>query len=125
MYEAHLRSLLSPLGIYDLEEHSASGAAVCALGTGLDTVSRRLEEIEREMNAIPGVDRACCVFDEKRSRLRGFYVGTVGPEDLHAILRRDLPAFMVPGFLRQVEAMPLNKNGKIDRKALSEMTGGR
>ena len=26
MYEAHLRSLLSPLGIYDLEEHSASGA---------------------------------------------------------------------------------------------------
>ena len=48
MYEAHLRSLLSPLGIYDLEEHSASGAAVCALGTGLDTVSRRLEEIERE-----------------------------------------------------------------------------
>jgi len=84
-----------------------------------------LEEIEREMNAIPGVERACCVFDEKRSRLRGFYVGTVGPEDLHAILRRDLPAFMVPGFLRQVEAMPLNKNGKIDRKALSEMTGGR
>ena len=49
MYEAHLRSLLSPLGIYDLEEHSASGAAVCALGTGLDTVSRRLEEIEREL----------------------------------------------------------------------------
>ena len=48
MYEAHLRSLLSPLGIYDLEEHSASGAAVCSLGTGLDTVSRRLEEIERE-----------------------------------------------------------------------------
>ena len=48
MYEAQLRSLLSPLGIYDLEEHSASGAAVCALGTGLDTVSRRLEEIERE-----------------------------------------------------------------------------
>ena len=85
----------------------------------------RLEEIEREMNAIPGVERACCVFDEKRSRLRGFYVGTVGPEDLHAILKRDLPAFMVPGFLRQVEAMPLNKNGKIDRKALSEMTGGR
>ena len=34
MYEAHLRSLLSPLGIYDLEEHSASGAAVCALEQG-------------------------------------------------------------------------------------------
>ena len=54
MYEAHLRSLLSPLGIYDLEEHSASGAAVCALGTGLDTVSRRLEESERDHSSRAG-----------------------------------------------------------------------
>lgn len=58
MYEAHLRSLLSPLGIYDLEEHSASGAAVCALGTGLDTVSRRLEEIEREALTATAEERA-------------------------------------------------------------------
>ena len=59
MYEAHLRSLLSPLGIYDLEEHSASGAAVCALGTGLDTVSRRLEEIEREALTAPAGGPVC------------------------------------------------------------------
>ena len=84
-----------------------------------------LEEIEREMNAVAGVERACCVFDEKRSRLKGFYVGSIEADALHAILKRDLPAFMVPGFLRQVEAMPLNKNGKIDRKALAETAGGR
>lgn len=84
-----------------------------------------LEEIEREMNAVPGVERACCVFDEKRSRLKGFYVGSIETEELHARLKRDLPAFMVPGFLRRVEAMPLNKNGKIDRKALAEAAGGR
>ncbi len=84
-----------------------------------------LEEIERAMNAVDGVERACCLFDEKRSRLRGFYVGTVAKEDLGAILRRDLPVFMVPGILRQVEMMPLTKNGKIDRKALAEMAGGR
>ena len=84
-----------------------------------------LEEIERAMNAVDGVERACCLFDEKKSRLRGFYVGTIAKEDLGAILRRDLPVFMVPGILRQVEAMPLTKNGKIDRKALAEMAGAR
>ena len=84
-----------------------------------------LEEIEREMNAIAGVDRACCVFDEKRGRLKGFYTGTVDQGELHTIMKQTLPGFMVPGILRQVEAMPLNKNGKIDRKALAAMTGGR
>ena len=29
------------------------------------------------------------------------------------------------GILRRVEAMPLTKNGKIDRKALAEITGGK
>ena len=84
-----------------------------------------LEEIERAMNAIEGVERACCLFDEKKSRLRGFYVGTLVKEELHAAMKRDLPVFMVPGILRQVETMPLTKNGKIDRKALAEITGGR
>ena len=62
MYEAHLRSLLSPLGIYDLEEHSASGAAVCALGTGLDTVSRRREALfARRPAAVTAEDRRAAI----------------------------------------------------------------
>ena len=38
-----------------------------------------------------------------------------------------LPVFMVPGALRQLEQMPLTKNGKIDRKALLDLNskGGR
>lgn len=84
-----------------------------------------LEEIEREMANIPGVERACCVFDEKRSRLKGFYIGTITKEALHATMKGSLPEFMIPGILRQVEQMPLNKNGKIDRKALDAMAGGR
>jgi len=84
-----------------------------------------LEEIEREMAAIEGVERCCCVFDEKRSRLKGFYIGTVDRETLHASMKAKLPDFMIPGILRQVEDMPLNKNGKIDRKLLDAMAGGR
>ena len=71
------------------------------------------------------MERCCCLFDEKRSRLKGFYVGTVEKETLHAAMRRKLPEYMIPGILRQVEAMPLTKNGKIDRKALAELTGGK
>lgn len=84
-----------------------------------------LEEIEREMAAMDGVERCCCLFDEKRSRLKGFYVGTVDKETLYTAMREKLPAFMVPGILRQVDRMPLTKNGKIDRKKLEELAGGR
>ena len=84
-----------------------------------------LEEIEREMAAIDGVERCCCVFDEKKSRLKGFYIGAIEKNDLHAAMKAKLPDFMIPGILRQVEMMPLTKNGKIDRKALDAMAGGR
>ncbi len=84
-----------------------------------------LEEIEREMGQIPGVERCCCTFDEKKARLKGFYIGFLSKEELHAAMKAKLPDFMIPGILRQVEEMPLNKNGKIDRKALDEMAGGR
>ena len=83
-----------------------------------------LEEIEREMAAIDGVERCCCIFDEKRSRLKGFYIGSVEKDVLHAEMKEKLPAFMVPGILRRVEDMPLTKNGKIDRKKLAELVGG-
>ena len=40
---------------------------------------------------------------------------------LHIILYlRFIPKFMIPEVLVNVEAMPLTKNGKIDRKALME-----
>ncbi len=84
-----------------------------------------LEEIEREMLKIDGVSQCCCLFDEKRSRLKGFYVGTIAKEDLHAKMKQDLPGYMVPGILRQLEQMPLNKNGKTDRAKLKELTGGK
>lgn len=82
-----------------------------------------LEEVEREMGRLPGVERCCCVFEEKRSRLKGFYIGSAEPDAVHAAMRETLPVFMIPGFLRRVEELPLTKNGKIDRKALLELGG--
>ncbi len=80
-----------------------------------------LEEVEREMAAMDGVERCCCLFDEKRSRLIGVYVGCAERNALIASMQKKLPAFMIPGMIRQVDSMPLTKNGKIDRKALAEI----
>ncbi|MCD8381606.1 MAG: amino acid adenylation domain-containing protein [Clostridiales bacterium] len=83
-----------------------------------------LEEIERAMDGIPGVERACCVFDSRRGRLLGFYTGSLDKKELHHAMSEGLPRFMVPGVLTRLEALPLTKNGKIDRKALLERSKG-
>ena len=77
------------------------------------------------MAKVSGINRACCVFDGKKSKLYGFYVGNIEKKELHGILGKTLPVFMVPGALRQIDEFPLNKNGKIDRKLLFELYGGR
>ncbi|MDE6155039.1 MAG: AMP-binding protein, partial [Eubacterium sp.] len=84
-----------------------------------------IEEIEKAMEECAEVERACCVFDERKSKLYGFYIGNIDKKELHKQMKETLPVFMVPGALRQVEEMPLTKNGKIDRKLLLETAGGR
>lgn len=79
----------------------------------------------QELSAVDGVEQCCCIFDEKKSRLKGFFVGSIEKDELAASMSRDLPAFMVPGVIRRVDEMPLTKNGKIDRKKLAEIAGGR
>ncbi|MDE6723557.1 MAG: D-alanine--poly(phosphoribitol) ligase, partial [Eubacterium sp.] len=71
--------------------------------------------------AIDGVERCVCIFDEQKSKLKGFYVGTIEKVELLSIMRNTLPVFMIPNMIRQIEEMPLTKNGKVDRKKLNEM----
>ena len=77
-----------------------------------------LEEIEREMSAVDGVEQCCCIFDEKKSRLKGFFVGSIEKDELAASMSRDLPAFMIPHKCVKKDVFELNENGKIDRKKL-------
>lgn len=77
-----------------------------------------LEEIERTLSGVEGVERACCVFDEKKGRLTAYYVGEIEGKDIRHALSATLPVFMLPGAYVKLPEMPLNKNGKIDRKSL-------
>lgn len=80
-----------------------------------------LEEIEKAMLEVSGVLQCRCVFDQKREKLKAFYVGDIDRKDLHKKLKEKLPTFMIPGRITQLEELPMTKNGKIDRQALLSM----
>ena len=77
-----------------------------------------LEEIEKSIMDFDEVERACCIFEEEKSKLYAFYVGSIDKKDLHLKLKEKLPVFMIPSKLIQIDEFPINKNGKIDRKVL-------
>ncbi len=79
-----------------------------------------LEEIEKALMDIPNVVRSCCIFDEEKSKLYGFYIGDIDKKELHSKLKEILPIYMIPTKLIKKEEFPITKNGKIDRKKLKE-----
>ncbi len=77
-----------------------------------------LGEIEAALEKVDDVVRSCCVFDGERKKIVCFYQGNVERRGLSLALGELLPDYMVPNVFRQVEEMPLTKNGKIDRNRL-------
>ncbi|MFM2051975.1 MAG: non-ribosomal peptide synthetase, partial [Pseudomonadota bacterium] len=83
-----------------------------------------LGEIESALNAHAAVSSAVVVLHERDGvkALAGYVVTSapVQPAELKGWLGTRLPDYMVPASITLLEAMPLNPNGKIDRKALPE-----
>lgn len=82
-----------------------------------------LEEIERVMEQIDGLDRGLCMMDEKRNRLVAFYMGNVSPDLIKEQMKSRLPVYMIPHKLIKTDSMPLNKNGKTDREYFRKKLG--
>jgi amino acid adenylation domain-containing protein len=86
-----------------------------------------LGEIEAVLRDQPGVRDAIVVAKQAGGgeyALEAAYTGA--PQDnreLFAALRHRLPAYMVPNSLVAFEDFPLNANGKIDRRVLTEELG--
>ncbi len=79
-----------------------------------------LGEIEAVAQGTDGVERACCAYNDRRKRIVLFYEGGLDEEALRVELAARLPHYMVPGKLLRMEALPLTKNGKVDRTALAQ-----
>ncbi|ADB33169.1 amino acid adenylation domain protein [Kribbella flavida DSM 17836] len=81
-------------------------------------------EIEAALRGCPGLtDARAAVYVDPAGRncLAGFVTGR-NPIEAATVLdhaRRSLPAGLVPSRIIQIEAMPLNQNGKLDRNQLA------
>lgn len=79
-----------------------------------------LGEIEVIVNMHDAVGSACCLFDNVKKKIILYYVGQITPGDMAAYIKGKLPRYMVPNVLKQLDAMPLTPNGKINRALLKQ-----
>lgn len=77
-----------------------------------------LGEIERVAGALDKVDTAVAVYDKQEDMIILVYTGRRKNEEVLAELRNKIPDYMVPERVIKVSQMPVNSNGKIDRKYL-------
>ena len=77
-----------------------------------------LGEIETALCAVEGVERACCLYLHDKGKILCYTCGPAQKAQIVEALHVTLPAYMIPNLFRTIDAMPLNKNGKIDRNAL-------
>jgi amino acid adenylation domain-containing protein len=82
-------------------------------------------EIEAVLRRHPDVDDAAVVGrpqDDGEPVLVGYVVAPTTPqmEDVQALLRDALPAYMIPSKLVRIDSLPLTASGKVDRGALPE-----
>ncbi|WP_253910536.1 non-ribosomal peptide synthetase, partial [Pyxidicoccus fallax] len=79
-------------------------------------------EVEAVLRQGPGVREAVVVVREDVPGDKRLVAYVVGPEvdvrALRAFLQQKLPEYMVPSAVAVLEALPLNANGKVDRKVL-------
>lgn len=80
-----------------------------------------LGEIETAVSSLDGIERGCCLYDSVHSLIVLFYTGTITSAEISSQLRDAVPDYMVPNKIVQLDAMPTNLNGKIDRVALKEL----
>lgn len=80
-----------------------------------------LGEIELLVNNMEFIDVAICYHDPERDLIVLFYQAFKNYDlELLKHLRNHLPKFMLPNKLYQIEKLPINKNGKIDRLKMKE-----
>ncbi|EZP30954.1 non-ribosomal peptide synthase/polyketide synthase [Pseudomonas sp. RIT288] len=116
----------------DLARWLAPGQLDC-IGRNDDQVKIRgfrieLGEIENRLLNCHGIKEAVVLArrdGQDITRLVAYYTahaGRLDSADLHAQLLARLPEYMVPSAWVQLDVLPLNNNGKVDRKALPAPT---
>lgn len=82
-------------------------------------------EIENAIKKCRNVKQGCVRIVEKSGswKIFGYYIAekTILPEEIKEQLSRILPNYMIPNALLQLSEFPMNKNGKLDVRALPDI----
>lgn len=81
-----------------------------------------LDEVECAAMEVGGVKECACLYQLDKEVLWLFYSGEISVRDLMKALRSDLPLYMVPRKIKNIE-IPRLPNGKIDIQSLKAMMG--
>lgn len=82
-----------------------------------------LGEIEAHLKCFDGIKTAIAVDREDDSGNKQLYAYFVSDRDVDVLYAREylakhLPDYMIPSYIIRIESIPVNSNGKIDKKAL-------
>ena len=82
-----------------------------------------LAEIENLLLSNNAVEKAAVVVIGKKDKSLAAFIklNNISINDVKVLLKNDLPRYMVPDFLYKVDDVPLNQNGKTDKKKLIEL----
>ena len=79
-----------------------------------------LDEIEMTAQKIDGIKECSSLYQKKKSLLYLFYSGEATPKEISLYFRANMPAFMVPRKVINMDELPHLPNGKLDRKSLEK-----
>jgi amino acid adenylation domain-containing protein/non-ribosomal peptide synthase protein (TIGR01720 family) len=84
-----------------------------------------LGEIENALGGYEGIGSAVVIAKsnaEGENELVAYIIGMekLNTSDIRSYLTERLPAYMLPGYIIQLDALPLTLNGKVDRKKLPD-----
>lgn len=85
-----------------------------------------LGAIESLIGAHHYVDKVAVIVKEfdTRKKIIAYYTSSIkelSASDLRSYLEGQLPNYMIPNLMLKLDSIPMNPNGKLDRKALEEM----
>lgn len=77
-----------------------------------------LGEIETAVLGVDGIKEACVKYDSLNKEIILYYVGDIDYALVRKELLKKIPKYMIPTVYNNIEKMPYNDSGKIDRKKL-------
>lgn len=80
-----------------------------------------LGEIEMAALSIDGIETCCCIYDTCKNRIVLFTENEITKPQIIEGIRSLIPEYMFPSKVIYIKSMPLNMNGKIDRKKLEDL----